>query len=312
MDFIQLIKNKSIFLLIGAAIFYLSILIISDFSNILSKLNLVNWSYYPLIFGLSFLIIVIKWLRYSVILKKLNIDMKLKDSFLVYVSGFSMIITPGGSGEIIRSHLIKTKIGKSISSTSPMFFFEKWLDFSSFIVIIGLLLFWENYIESKIVFLIGILITMVIFIIMKKVVGINNINKISSKIKFLNFSINIAEFKESTNKLTTLRTMFETFSLTIIATFVTIIVAFLVFKSFDIDYNLFQSGQIFITSITLGSLSFIPGGLIVTESGLLGLLLKYGVDFDTSSISVIILRFVTLWFVSIVGVISLKIISKKL
>lgn len=311
MDYIKKIKNKSILLLISISAFYLATLIISDFTDLISRLNTVNWSYYPIIFGLSFLIIVIKWFRYHLILKKLNIKMNPKDSFLVYVAGFSMIITPGGSGEIIRSQIIKTKTGKSISITSPMFFFEKWLDFSSFIIAIGFLLIWENYVESKIVFIIGVSISILILMLMKKTIGINIINKVISKLKFIKIGINSEEFQDSTNKLITVRTLFETFFLTILATIVSIVIAFLVFQSFNINFNLFQSGQIFITSITLGSLSFIPGGLIVTESGLLGLMLKYGIDFETSSVSVIVLRFVTLWFVSIIGFISLKIISKK-
>lgn len=57
--------------------------------------------------------------RYHIILKKLDINLNFKDSLIIFYVGLSMLITPGGTGALIKSHIIKKKIGKSFSSTTP-------------------------------------------------------------------------------------------------------------------------------------------------------------------------------------------------
>jgi len=58
-------------------------------------------------------------------------------------------------------------------------------------------------------------------------------------------------------------------------------------------------------------LSFIPGGVLVTEASLLGLLVKNGVLFGVASTVVLFLRFVTLWFYTIIGFLTLKLAFKE-
>ena len=72
-----------------------------------------------------------------------------------------------------------------------------------------------------------------------------------------------------------------------------------------------MTSQIFFTSQLVGFLSFIPGGIIVTESSLLGLLLNQGVEFAQASIMVIMIRFWSIWIITIVGVVFLKTVLGK-
>ena len=63
------------------------------------------------------------------------------------------------------------------------------------------------------------------------------------------------------------------------------------------------------TSVLIGFLSLIPGGIVVTETGMIGLLLKNGVEFSIASLTVLIIRAITLWFPMMVGFIALKLIT---
>jgi len=40
-------------------------------------------------------------------LSELDIKLKFKESFFIYHAGLAMLITPGGSGELIKSYILK-------------------------------------------------------------------------------------------------------------------------------------------------------------------------------------------------------------
>jgi uncharacterized protein (TIRG00374 family) len=256
------------------------------------------------------LILVITAWRYHIILKKLDIKLKFKDSFLVSTAGLSMLITPGGAGAIIKSHILKQKIDQSFSSTAPIMIYEKGIEFLSIVIMIGVLLFWVDFLESKIVFVLGLIFISFIFIIFRYSIGLQFLNKLIVKIK-LKSTINVKEFQKTTKKLNSPVTFTGMLSITLLTKVMSMFVVFLVFKSFDLDLDIFQSGQIHYTSLIMGVLTFIPGGIIVTESGLLGLIIKSGIEFGFASILVIVIRFVTMWFGIIIGFIALKIVLNK-
>ena len=116
-----------------------------------------------------------------------------------------------------------------------------------------------------------------------------------------NLVIGTEEFSSSIDKLTEKKTTLYLLSLTILPKLNSIIVVYLIFQSFGINFDLAQSGQILHTSQLIGFLSFVPAGILVTESSLLGMILKQGIEFGLASISVVVIRFVTLWLATIIG-----------
>ena len=63
---------------------------------------------------------------------------------------------------------------------------------------------------------------------------------------------------------------------------------------------------IYITSSLLGAISFIPGGIGVTEGSIAGLFTLNGIDVSTALILTIMIRILTLWYSVAVGFIALK------
>jgi len=56
----------------------------------------------------------------------------------------------------------------------------------------------------------------------------------------------------------------------------------------------------------------LPGGIGITEFGMLGLLLKSGTDVTTTSALILFIRFTTGWFYTILGIISTKFVTKHI
>jgi len=313
LDFSKGIKIKAPFLLIVIFSFYVGILVISDAEALTSNLQKVKLEYYLVIFPLLALRLLIFSFRFHVLLSKTNLSSSLKESLGVYMAGLSMVLIPGGIGSLIKSYILKKKISKSYSSSVPVVVYEKWLDLTSIVIIIGFLLIWATFIESIIVFSVGVTLCVTIIIILKKIRGFNTINRLIQKVSFLkNKSINIDEYKETINVLTKFRTNLSLLLLSIVPRLITVVIVFLIFRSFGLDFDIFSSSQIYYTSTLIGILSFVPGGIIVTEASILGMLLHHDVEFELATLLVIVLRFVNIWFASIIGLVFLRLILRKI
>jgi len=138
-------------------------------------------------------------------------------------------------------------------------------------------------------------------------IGVNFVNQLLRKTKFTQkFVINSIEFREAGKKLGRAKIFLKLFSLSLISKLILVFVIFIIFKSLSLDFNIFSSAQIFFTSTLMGVLTFIPGGIIVTETGMLGMLVTNDIDFSKASLSVLIIRAVTFWFPIIFGFLALK------
>jgi uncharacterized protein (TIRG00374 family) len=312
MNLEKVTMGKAIYLIIFAIFFYVLILFLSDANKIISVLNQIQFERYIAILSLSVLTLLIHGWKYKILLSKLDLHLNFKECFLIHTAGLAMMITPGGSGLIISNYILKKKTGRSISSTIPIFIYERWLDVVVLTIIIGTLLYWNNFIASQIVFVIGLILSGFIFFVFKNKVGLNLLNKILVSTRILKkFVINTEEFQESAKKLTPPKTMISLLLISFLTKLVPMIAVYLVFDLFDLNIDFFTTSQIFFTNQIIGILSFVPGGIIVTETGLLGLIMQTGVDFSVATMLVMLLRILTFWFPTFIGFIALKFILKK-
>ncbi len=308
----NLFNRKFIVILIFIVFFYALILFVSDLEKIIFDISEIKLEYIAICFPIMMGSIIVTSWRYHIMLYKLNIKLNFKESFLLFTAGLSMLITPGASGSIIKSYILKQKMNQSISSTTPIVLYEKWLELFSIVIVIGTLLFFTNFWEAKIVFIIGMIVTIFLFVLFKYSVGLNTINKLMSKIRFTQkLKINTEEFRHTTENLTNFKTFFQLLSLTLLTKLFVITSVFLVFQSLSLNFDIFSSGQIYFTSVLIGFLTMIPGGVVVTETSMLGLLLSNNIELSIASLTVFVVRGITLWFPMMIGFLALKIITGR-
>jgi len=312
MVFSENVRKKTLLLAAVVFAFYISILIISDLETIASNFFKINFEYYLIIFPLLILRLFVYGLRFHVLLKKTNLNTSLKENFSIYIAGLSMILTPGGIGSLIKSYILKEKTGKSFSSSAPVMVYEKWIDLTVLVGVIGFLLIWTNFIESWIIFVIGLIFSVTLLTIIAKVQGFGKINRVIQKIPILkNKQINSEEYQTTIRKLLESKFTVGIILVSIIPRIITMLIILLVFKSFGLDFDIFSSSQLFFTSTLIGILSFVPAGIIVTETSLVGMLILRDIEFEIATLLTIILRFVNVWFFSIIGLIFLKVVFRN-
>lgn len=296
----------------GLIIFYLIFSIYSDISAVLKSLSTMNLIYLPLIFLFIFIGICIKGMRQYFLLGANNIHISFKDNMIIFMAGMSLVFTPAGMGEVIKTKFLQDNHEVTIKNTIPIVMMEKFHEFLAYIIIIGIAIIVYNSLISQIALVLGISIIIIIFINLKNKKAMKFLRKYMMKIKFLRKKIeNEKGFRETFSKLTSPKNMFGGWVISTTSIFFELLAIYIIFVSFDFHLNFLLVSQITLTSLLLGYISFLPNGIGVTDGSFIGLLTQNGVTISMATALVLTIRFIGLWFKTGIGVLALKILNKK-
>ena len=299
-------KKSLLIGILGIIAIYAVILIAFDVNIISEKINDFDFQYLPIIIPLIPLTWGVLFLRWNLLLKNSDIDVPLKDNFMIFISGFALGVTPGKVGELIKSQLLKNKFNISRSKTAPLVIVERFYDFFAIAIIslFGILVFeYSIYIFGVLVIGISIFLT----VTSSEKIFLKFLNKIE-KIKFLkSFSNELPKSFNVIQKSTRGKIFPLSIILSVIFWFLDSMIAYLTLLSFGIDIiDYFVLMSIYTSSIILGVISFLPLGIGVVEGSLVGFLSINGIEFHLATAVVVFIRFFTRWIGVMAGFIGLK------
>ena len=299
-------KKSLLIGILGIIVIYAIILIAFDINIISEKIGDFDPQYLPIIIPLIPLTWGVLFLRWNLLLKNSDIDIPLKDNFMIFISGFALGVTPGKVGELIKSQLLKNKFNIPRTKTAPLVIVERFYDFFAIAVIslFGILVYEYS------IYIFGILtigITIFLIVTSSEKIFLKFLNKIE-KIKFLkNFSNELPKSFNVIQKSTRGKIFPLSITLSIIFWFLDSIIAYLTLLSFGIDIiDYFVLMSIYTSSIILGVISFLPLGIGVVEGSLVGFLSLNGIEFHLATAIVVFIRFFTRWIGVMAGFIGLK------
>jgi len=267
-----------------------------------------------IIANLATFIRVLKW-------RFLLDNVKMKDLIPIQLLGITISnLTPGKSGEPIKSILLKLKTGKSISSTLPSVIWERILDILVLLLFsfIGIYTFIDRFSEEY-KFFIYFSIFAFIIIITFLFLGLKNkfLGKVILKyLKKLSFFKSVNEkFLENFYSSTKIKyyNILASFILTAFVWLLDSLIFFLISTSFisNTKINIITFSSLLSISILLSILSFLPGGIGGTEAIMILLLVYLGFSKSIAASIVIIGRFMTLGYSFILGYLSFLYLSRN-
>jgi uncharacterized protein (TIRG00374 family) len=293
-------------------IFYVIFIAYSDFQEFSINISQFEFSYLPIILALVFLGILIRGTRQQLLYKQIEVYISFKTGILLYISGLSMNVTPGGAGELIKSYYLKKNFGYSLAKTFPVVIMERLLDLAGIVgvlLIVGLLL--DNY--SLILLMLVLLSTVsLIFVSGKKEKLFNFLLSILEKIPILKKQA--ASFSESYQvfgELTSAKIMTKTLGLSFLVWITDAIMVYFIFIGFNLNFDIIFSTFSMYSSLLLGVLTMVPAGVGVTEVSFVEILRGEGIDIATSTSLVILFRLVTIWFLTVLGVCATRYFIKN-
>ena len=305
---------KNIILIIIFIItFYIIYIAYSDFEEISSNMEEFEFTLLPIIFLFLLTGFGIQSLRQQILLKKIGVRISLKENYLLYLAGLSMIITPGGLGETIKSYYLKKRFGYSISKTFPLVFVERFQDMITLVIVLSFLLIFIQIYEVMVLEIIAacvIIISYIIFRTKKIFVKIINFSQKISRLR--KFGDNMSESYEGFYSMTEGKTMIKCAAVGIVSWTLEAIAIYLVFLAFNIDLGFILTTIIAYASILFGGVSLLPGGVGITEISATTLLTKEGVELSLATSIIIMMRISTIWLSTTTGFIASRFfISKK-
>ena len=308
----NILKNKLILVIVGIILFYVIFAFFSDIEKLSQNFSDMNIIYLLPIVGILASSLFCRGLVQKFLLSEIGINVTSKQSFVLFLSGLSMIVTPAGSGQMIKSHFLKEKYGHSISKTLPLTITERFHDLLSITILIIITLFFTFSLGSFISIIISSGIIIVIIFIAKNEIIFKKLIQILGKIKFLNPILpSDFEFITSLQKLFAVKIILKTTMIVSPLFFYEGLIIYFGFLAFDTDIGYLKSVQLFYTSIIYGVLSLIPGGVGVVEGGFTALLTKENISISLAISIVIFVRLSTIWFATCVGFIASYLMSKK-
>jgi len=289
-------------LLFGFLIFYVIFIAYSDFQEFSTNIANFDYSYLPIILIFLFIGIIIKSLRQQILYKQIGVNIQFKTSILLFISGLSMILTPGGSGELIKSYYLKRRFDYPLAKTFPAVIIERLQDLTAvagILLIIGLILDY-NYIILLMAMLLGT--TIVIFVSGKKKKLFNFLLSILHKIPILKkYTESFSESYQMFGELTSVKTMTKTLGVSFFAWMTDAVMIYFIFIGFSVDFDIIFSTFAMYSSLLLGVLTMVPAGIGVTEVSFVEILKNEGVDTAVSTSLVIFYRLIAFWSVTVLG-----------
>jgi uncharacterized protein (TIRG00374 family) len=310
------LRNRLLFSLLLGVVVYAGVSLYSDFQELARSLSEFNWALLPLILALTGVNYLLRFVKWEYYLRLIGVQgLPKRDSFLIFFSGLGMVITPGKVGEWLKSYLLREVHGTPFARSAPILIAERLTDSIALLIICGVGIFvFGNLWQAFVAVALG---CVVLVAVARHRPTARALLRLGGRLPLLRrFIPQIEEFYESTYVLLSPRAVVAMAAFSAFSWF---------FEVLAFYFTLIGLGQAgggtlmlhaaFILPIaTLASaILMTPGGLGTAEAAIIALSQTL-LDMSKSAAAVgtLIIRFGTLWFGVIVGLIAFAVLSRRL
>ncbi len=272
-----------------------------------------HWWAFGAACALAFGNYVLRYLKWEFYLARLEIRGVPKlDSFLTFLSGFVLTVTPGKVGEVFKSLVLFETQGVAMPKTAPIVVAERVTDLIGIIalIVLGSLGFSGGLMWAGI----GAFLVLTLLVVIAsrdlslKIIGL--IEHGPGKLKTIGPKLHQA-YDSLAVMLKPANLLWPTL-LSIAAWSLECLSLWVILHGFGEVTSVPLCFFFYATSTLVGALVPVPGGLGVTESALQGQMMELGhVRASTSTAAMILVRFATLWFAVVVGFVALSMLKKR-
>ncbi|HMQ32592.1 MAG TPA: lysylphosphatidylglycerol synthase transmembrane domain-containing protein [Chloroflexaceae bacterium] len=296
-------------LLIGLAVVIVMGLA-SDVREVGRDLRSFNWALLPAILGFTLLNYLLRWLKWEYYLRRLGCGERVGrlDSGLIFTAGMVMAVTPGKLGEVFKSYLLRRVNGTPVSRSAPIVLAERLTDGLAMLLLMALGL--TLYPPARPVFALLVVATLFGIIVLQfRGLSRSLIGAVARLPGGGRFAPRLATVYDSTQELLNWRVLLVSTAISFVSWGFECVAFYYVLVGLGMEGTpllLLQATFIFAASTLFGLVSFLPGGLGVSEVSSVGLLVAIvGMSAAAATTGTILIRFCTLWFGVLLGVLAL-------
>jgi glycosyltransferase 2 family protein len=313
---LQEIKRHLPAFLALAVLVVVGLSIYADLPDLITAMTRFSWALLPVVVALTAANYLLRFLKWQYYLRIIGVQgLGWVDSLLIFFSGLAMVVTPGRVGEWLKSYLLQQARGVPVTRSAPIIVAERLTDGLAMVFLAtGGLLVHGNGLE--LLLLVLILMVSIVALVQSRsatarVLGwANHVPFLSKRIGKIHKSF------DSAQQLLDWKPLILAVGIGLVSwgakcgAFYFILVALGVDPSIGL---LVQSAFILSAATLLGGLSMLPGGLVVAEGSLTGMLMVFGITNDSAiaAAGTLLIRFASLWTGVVAGIVALSFVGKR-
>lgn len=292
-----------------AAAFYLTIVVSSGYMNVLAAIQRIDLTIWLLLLACSFCSYLLRYSRWQYFLRRHGYQLPHRLHFIYYLAGFALTTTPGKTGEVIRSVLLRPH-GIPYSQSIATFFTERFMD----VIVITIMssqaiLAFADY--AALVIVVAILLLLFVSTIRQR--------RLHARLRHWQRRLSTGRFRQALwHLLAMLRRardllapvpLYLGLAIGGLAWGVQGLAFGILVGAMDVSVDMPIALGIYATGLFIGAISFIPGGIGTTEATMYLLLKSVGAD-EISAITIpLVSRLSTLWFAMCLGLVATSYLS---
>lgn len=284
----------------------------ADVRELGQRLRGFGWHAFAVAVLLALANYALRLVRWSLYLARANLAVPLRIRALVFLAGFALSITPGKLGELIKSYLLREGCGIPITRTAPIVIAERVTDLLA-LLILGLAGVALYGVARGMVVAGGVVIALGLIALAWPRLAHATIDLACRPRPLQRFASRLRSMYDGLAELLRPRPLSWATGIAVVAWLAECV-------GFSIIANAFPGAAVPLGLATLiyavttiaGALSFLPGGLLVTEASMTLLLVQAssGMDQATAVAATILTRLATLWLAVAIGVIALAVLRR--
>ena len=306
----RLIRRLIVGIALGAGIYALGSVWLGIHGVLAALSEFAGWTLVPVL-GLTLMNYALRFYRWTLYLRALGLRVSWQRSLVVFLAGFSMAVSPGKLGELLKAYLLMTSEGLPMSRTAAAVLAERVTDLIALVLLVSV---------GMVAFRVGVLPLTLVATAVALFVLVLSSRRLSGGLLKLAVRLpglrrrreTLQQLYDSTALLFRPRLLGSAALIGAAAWFCECVGTFLILRGLAIDGVSLLLATFVYGSSTLGGLPT-PGGLGLTDGGMAAMLHYFGGAAPAAAgAATMLVRLCTLWFAVAIGVATLLLFRRSL
>ena len=294
----RLFRSLLIAVALGAAV-ALGLAAAASLPATLEALGRFRWRLLPLIVAAVAFNWALRFAKWHFYLGCLDVALPWWPSLRIFLAGFTMAISPGKLGEVLKAVLVRDLIGTPVTLIASVVMAERLTDVAGLLALGAL---GVTALPRGPVLLSAITLGLIAAVVALRTPAVG---RQARRLLPARLVEPVRLFVQSGRALLSTRALAAAFVLSVVSWFFECLALALVLRGLGVFLPLRVTSFVYAFAQLAGAVSMLPGGLGVAEGSLTGLLVGLGVALPEAAAATLLVRAATLWLAVALGVVTL-------
>jgi uncharacterized membrane protein YbhN (UPF0104 family) len=258
----------------------------------------------PVIIAATLVNYALRFAKWQLYLRRLAIPLRVGQSLLVFLAGFTMSITPGKLGELLKAFLVRDLAGTEVGRTASVVVAERLTDVAGLLVL--------SLLGATVLPYGGLLLAVVAAGLAGLVLAFRArwpgeaLQRLAARApRLARLAGPLGLFLGAGRRLLAPGLLAGTVALSVVSWFFECLAFHVILQGLGVALSLRVATFLYAFASLAGAVSMLPGGLGVAEGSLTGLLVALGTPLPEAAAATLLVRGVTLWLAVALGTTTL-------